>query len=289
MRPRLPAATAPLKTMMTTTLKRFAAAAVAAFGFSLPASATTYSTDFSDLWWAGQTENGWGINFIQQSEIIFATMFVYGNDSTPRWYVASALAPSPAGSTTFSGQLFRTTGPYFGGPWNANVTPVPVGNMTVAFNSPTTATLSYSVDGVNVTKNITRQTWRNIDASGVYGGGVLAVGSSCGGGSPNGPIAIFGELNITQSGNAVAMRVNFFNANNAPSICNFNGTLSTAGKVASISGQFSCTFGGVAGNTGTFNISALEVTTNGLNGNFTAQDQFCTYNVGRFGGLRDLQ
>lgn len=275
--------------MMTTTLKRFAAAAVAAFGFSLPASATTYSTDFSDLWWAGASENGWGINFIQQSEIIFATMFVYGNDSTPRWYVASALAPSPSGSTTFSGQLFRTTGPYFGGPWNANVTPVPVGNMTVAFNSPSTATLSYSVDGVSVTKNITRQTWRNIDASGAYGGGVLAVGTNCGGGASNGPIAIFGALNITQSGNAVTMRVNFVNAGNAASICNFNGTLNTAGKVASMSGQFSCTFGGVAGNAGTFSISALEVTTNGLNGNFTGQDQFCTYNSGRFGGLRDLQ
>lgn len=274
--------------MIATTLKRFAAAAVAAVGFSLPASATSYSTDFSDLWYVGESESGWGINFIQQAEIIFATMFVYGQDNTPRWYVASGLAPASSGSTTFTGQLFRTTGPYFGGAWTANAVSTPVGTMTVAFNSASTATLTYSVDGTTVTKNIQRQTWRVNNISGNYLGGITAIGSSCGSGVPNGPILIFGNLGVTQSGNAITMRINFISNTGASSSCNMSGNMTQQGKMGTLSGgNWACTFGNQPGNQGTFTLTAIDVSNNGFSANFTGQDQFCIYN-GRFGGLRDV-
>ena len=274
--------------MMTTTLKRFAAAAVTALGFCLPASATSYSTDFTDLWYVGENESGWGINFIQQAEVIFATMFVYGQDNTPRWYVASNLSPASGSTTTFTGQLFRTTGPFFGGAWTANATPTPVGSMTVAFSSPTTATLTYSVDGTTVTKNIQRQTWRVNNIGGNYLGGITAMGSNCNPSSSNGAILIFGNLSITQTGSALSMRINFFSNTGAASICNLSGNMTQAGKLGAVSGgQFSCTFNSQPGNQGTFNLSAIDVTTNGLTATFTGQDQFCTYN-GRFGGVRDV-
>jgi hypothetical protein len=273
--------------MIATSLKRFAAAALAAVGFSLPASATSYSTDYTDLWYVGESESGWGINFIQQAEIIFATMFVYGQDNTPRWYVASGLSSS-GGSATFSGQLFRTTGPYFGGAWTANAVSTAVGNMSVTFTSPTTATLSYSVDGVNVTKNIQRQTWRVNNVAGKYVGGILAIGTNCGGGVAPGPIAMFDQLQVNQAGNALSVRIDFVNERGFLSFCTMNGTMTTQGKLGTLSGgQFSCTFGGQQGNQGTFNLTAIDVTNNGLSANFTGQDQFCTYN-GRFGGLRDV-
>lgn len=83
-------------------LKRHLVAFFATLAVSLPAAATTYSTDYTDLWWSGQSESGWGINLIQQHEVIFATMFVYHSDNTAHWYSASALMPV-GGSTT----LFR--------------------------------------------------------------------------------------------------------------------------------------------------------------------------------------
>jgi len=33
--------------------------------------------NYQDLWWGGQSESGWGINFTQQGTIIFATLFTY--------------------------------------------------------------------------------------------------------------------------------------------------------------------------------------------------------------------
>lgn len=273
--------------MIPTSLKRFAAAALAAFGFSLPAAATSYSTDFTDLWYVGENESGWGINFIQQAEIIFATMFVYGPDNTPRWYVASSLAPA-GGGTTFEGALYRTTGPYFGGSWTANATPTQVGTMRVVFNTPTTATLTYSVDGVNVTKSIQRQTWRVNNIAGNYLGGITAIGSNCNPSSSNGAILIYGNMGITQSGQGLSIRIDFFSNTGAAAICNMSGTMTQQGKLGSLSGgQFSCTFAGQQGNQGTFNLSAIDVSNNGLTASFSGQDQFCTYS-GRFGGVRDV-
>ena len=286
MRPFVRMCTAP--NAMITSFKRFAAAVCVALGFGLPAHATSYSTDFSDLWWAGETENGWGINFIQQAEVIFATMFVYGTDNTPRWYVASNLSPSGSGSTTFVGALYRTTGPYFGTAWTGTATPIQVGTMTVAFNSPTNATLNYTVEGTSVTKNITRQTWRINQISGNYLGGITATGSGCSG-SSNGPILIFGNMRITQTGNtAVAVRIDFVSNSGVASFCNMNGTMSQSGKLGALSGgTFACTFGSTPGNQGTFSLSAIDVTNNGISASFTGQDQFCSYS-GRFGGLRDI-
>jgi hypothetical protein len=220
--------------------------------------------------------------------VIFATMFVYGPDNTPRWYVASNLSPTGGGNSSYAGALFRTTGPYFGTAWTGTATPTQVGIMTVNFISPSTATLTYNVEGVSVTKNITRQTWRINQISGNYLGGITANGSSCTG-TTNGPILIFGNLRITQTGNtAVSAQIDFISNSGVSSRCVMAGNMSQAGKMGALSGgTFSCTFGTTAGNQGSFALTAIDVTNNGISANFTGQDQFCTYS-GRFGGLRDV-
>ena len=83
-------------------LKRHAVAFIASLAVSLPAAATTYGTDYTDLWW-NQNESGWGINLIQQYEVIFATLFAYGADNSNRWYVASSLSGS---QSSFTGTLY---------------------------------------------------------------------------------------------------------------------------------------------------------------------------------------
>src|SRR5689334_3607036 len=174
-------------TTMINIIRRIAAAALASLGLALPASATTYSIDYSDLWYANppESEAGWGVTLTQQNEVIFATMFVYGTNNQPTWYVASNM--SPTGNNAFGGPLYSFTGPYFGAPWTGHTPPNQVGSINVVFNTATTGTLTYNVGGVVVTKNIIRQSWRVDNLSGNYIGGTTAIGSQCGG---NGGILI---------------------------------------------------------------------------------------------------
>ena len=113
------------------------------------------ATNYQDLWWAGQSESGWGINVTQQGDVIFATLFDYDLNGQATWYVLSNAPKSSTG--VYSGQLFQTTGPAFNAsPWTS-ITPTPVGIMTFNFSSGNTGTLTYTVNGVSVTKNIQRE------------------------------------------------------------------------------------------------------------------------------------
>jgi hypothetical protein len=124
--------------------------------------------------------------------------------------------------------------------------------------------------------------------SGNYLGGITANGTSCTG-STNGPILIFGNLRINQTGNtALSMRIDFVANSGVNSFCTMSGTMSQAGKLGALGGgAWACTFGNTPGNQGTFSLTAIDVTNNGITANFSGQDQFCTYS-GRFGGLRDV-
>ena len=270
---------------MTKILKRFLAALLATFAVSLSASATTVSPDYTDQWW-NASESGWGVNFIQQNDVIFATLFVYASDNSPRWYVATM---RPSGGA-FSGPMYRTTGPYFGaGSFNpASVVATQVGSMTVAFANQYSGTLAYSVDGVNVTKSITRQTFAEQNIAGNYLGGLTAQGTNCRN-TPNGPILIFDTLTVTQTGRNVSMLVRFTASNGVASQCTFAGTLTAQGRVAQVgNGSWNCTFGGSPGNVGTFTLDMLDASQNGFTSRFTGSDQFCSYN-GFFGGVHDVQ
>ena len=269
---------------MFKSIARFGAAFIAAITLSAPAAASTFSIDYSDLWGGGTpqpNEAGWGLNLIQQGDVIFGTMFVYGSDNTARWFSVT-LSPS-GGSTTWSGALDQTTGSFYGAPWsNASVTHTAVGNMTVSFSSAATGTLTYNVGSQTVNKLISRFSLRAPNLNGRYLGG--AVGT-CSNGTQ---VLIFDALNITQNGNTMTMRVDFFNGQGQSSTCTYNGALNTTGRTGSISGSYSCTFGGVAGNAGTFNITNLETSINGFNANYSASDQFCSSVTGRFGGVKDV-
>ncbi len=110
----------------------------------------------TDLWW-NASESGWGLNINQQSDVVFATLFTYGADGAPLWFVMSAGLPQGDGS--YAGTLYRAAGPPFGAnPWSpAAVSLTPVGIMSIAFPAADSATLNYTVDGVAVSKSITRQ------------------------------------------------------------------------------------------------------------------------------------
>jgi hypothetical protein len=122
------------------------------------------ATNFQDLWWAAPagTESGWGINFTHQGNTIFATWFTYNGDGTPLWLAVTAPKTGPG---TYSGTLYRTTGPAFNAvPFNsANVSGAAVGIATLRFFGGNSATFSYTINtatgSVIQTKQITRETF----------------------------------------------------------------------------------------------------------------------------------
>jgi len=267
---------------MISTLKRHAVALLATLAVSLPAAATSTGIDYTDQWWGGPAEHGWGVNFIEQGTTIFATLFVYGPDQTPRWYVATM----QGSGSNFTGPMYSTTGPYFGaGAFNGDSTQVTqVGSMSVNFSSAYNGALTYTVNGVNVSKAISRQTFANNNITGHYRGGMLASATNCKG-VPNGQAETFDMMTVTQSGQSVSMVVNFFTATGSSAQCTYSGTLTPQGVMGQIAnGTFNCN----VGNAGSFRIDTITATQTGFSGTFSGSDQFCTYS-GFFGGVKDVQ
>jgi hypothetical protein len=110
----------------------------------------------NDLWWAGNAENGWGINLAQSGRTVFAVWYTYGLDGKATWFVI------PGGTwngTVFTGAAFSTTGsPWVGTTYNSSALVVAsAGNVTINFIDSNTAVMRYMINGVAETKVIYRQ------------------------------------------------------------------------------------------------------------------------------------
>lgn len=116
------------------------------------------SSNYQDLWW-NANESGWGVNLTHQGDILVATMFNYDATGRGLWLIMSNGART--GNRTYSGDLYRTTGPRFNAT-NWAATPINytrVGRMNYTFINGNSGLLSYDVDGVQVSKFITRLTF----------------------------------------------------------------------------------------------------------------------------------
>ena len=223
------------------------AAVLMTSAFTTPAWATSWSNDQSDLWW-NSGESGWGIQFVQRGSTIFATMFVYDAAGNPTWYVATMMGTKVNG-VTFIGDLYATHGPYFGAvPFNpAAVTAQKVGTMTWEKQPSTPGTLTYSVNGVNVVKSLTRQPISVDDYSGTYLAGFHIVASACTNPAKNGVIDGAGTLTVTQNGSAISLNL----AAGGGTDCTFSGAYMQSGQLGSAAGSYSC----IDGELGTFSLS----------------------------------
>jgi photosystem II stability/assembly factor-like uncharacterized protein len=118
---------------------------------------TTPVASFTDLWWGGTEQNGWGVAIHQQYRTIFAIWFTYDTEGRTTWYVV------PGGqwndSVTFAGQAFRTRGsPWLGAPYSAAAFQAQAaGEVSFRFDGLDRATMGYTVDGVTQSKPIVRQ------------------------------------------------------------------------------------------------------------------------------------
>jgi hypothetical protein len=131
---------------------------VCTFGSATPLA---QATNYQDLWWAAPAgaESGWGVNFMQQGDTIFATWFTYDTDGSPLWLSATL---DKSAAAAYTGTLYRTTGPPFSAvPFNpSQVVATPVGTLTLTFTNGNSGTFAYVVNGVSQSKAITRQVLR---------------------------------------------------------------------------------------------------------------------------------
>lgn len=144
------------------TLRRSVTALLATASLLVSPLAMSFTVDttgsaITGLWY-NANESGWGVTLTHQYDVMFVTMFVYDNTGNPIWYVASGCAVSGAGC---SGPLYKVTGGQTATTtWNGLATAASVGTVTLAFTDTNTGTMSYTINGANGSKAITRQVFR---------------------------------------------------------------------------------------------------------------------------------
>jgi len=242
------------------------------------------TTNYTDQWWI-QAESGWGASVLQQADTLFVCFFVYGTDNKPIWFVAVATyrPDSPAGHQLFTGELWVTTGPWYGGDFDPALrTDRVAGTFSFDADSGNTAMMAYTVDGTAVQKNVTRETWATQNLSGSYYGGDSGEQTFCG--EDNGHWETQYYYEITHNAdNSVTIKM----TDSKNRVATATGTYSQSGHMGQVTGtvlapdQFA----------GTFDFFEIERSPAGVTGRGHAVvgpvggPGGCTWD-GRWGGVR---
>jgi len=241
------------------------------------AAGASSGTDFSDQWWKPD-ESGWGAAVHQQADVLFIELFVYGQDTFPTWYTGAAFLDTQSGRTRFTGDLYVSSGPWFGGAFfnPGAVSRRKVGTLQFDASDTDHATLTYTVDNVVVVKAIQRLAWRLEDFTGSYYGGLVYDQSGCVNASSNGHVEEFGPFQISQPGDntfTLALQSNFGN-------CTITGNYSQLGHMGTVDASYACSYG----INGTMTLYELERTSAGMTGRFVASNNACQV-AGTLGGV----
>ena len=232
---------------------------------ALACAVPAHAGQYSDLWW-NPAESGWGVNIVQQLDTAFVTLFVYGTDGKPTWYVAPdtrVTAYSSSGLPLFGGALYRTTGPWHGGVFNpAQVTVIPVGQLSLEVLSLNRMRVRYSADGAdNVVKEVTRQTW-DVPLLAANYAAQFILRQARPGDVPFGTRQFQADvlLHLDAGDGQAFIRVD----DHLGIRCEYRGPYAQTGKLARVSGTFTCSAGDAT--EGSFELSELEVSEHGITG-----------------------
>ena len=124
-------------------------------------------------WWINATEPGWGLNLTHEGDVIFGAWYTYDHAEKPIWRVASNMRRQTDGR--FTGAIYGLTGfplDQIGGTifnswtmWtndaqrvqNAGHFPASeIGSAHLTFTDGNAGTMTYTADGISVTKPISR-------------------------------------------------------------------------------------------------------------------------------------
>lgn len=119
--------------------------------------------DYTDMWWAGKAEDGWGMSITQHGIIQFIVIYAYDNVGKPLWYVIPGGSWNAA-QTAFTGNVYLPTSSplnaYDKAQFRINAS---VGSATVTYTGIGTASLAYTINGVSGVKSIQRQLFATDD------------------------------------------------------------------------------------------------------------------------------
>ena len=242
------------------------------------AHATTTGINYSDLWW-NPSESGWGVNIAQQADTLFATFFIYGDGGQAVWYSVTLTlqAVGPTGQPVYAGPLYLTSGTPIGQPYNPALQKYrEVGTATVEFAGAANALLTYSVDGIAVAKQITRQTFATNSLVGSYIGGLTDETFNCRDPNRNGLVTTeAGAIEITQVGSTLTIQ--------GPT-CMYEGDFVQQGQVAKVDGRYECN--NLAQGAVTFQAMLSEQ--GGIVGTYVGRDSSCEFR-GNIGAMRRIK
>ena len=225
---------------------------------ALVARPTLAATDFTDIWW-NPAEPGWGVNFVQADNFIFATFFIYDATNKPTWYTGELSRDS---NGQWKGPLYRSTGSYFGAPFNSTLRDIDqVGNVTFIASSESSGSLTYNVESASASRPIVRQTLQMISLSGTYSGALITDTYNCDDGSPVRTLHRFIDASASQSvGGASQLSFSFAGGGT----CSFNGSATQLGQLFRMdNATYTCGVGPAT-------VYELKSTAQGIEGRWTA-------------------
>jgi hypothetical protein len=110
------------------------------------------------MWW-NAAESGWGLNLTHHaSGQVFGVWYTYTSPNRPYWLILSG--GQWVNGNVFTGKLYTVSGPHYAQPAfdTTKVITREVGVMTLTFSGDgNNASFTWSVDGVNGVKLVTRQ------------------------------------------------------------------------------------------------------------------------------------
>jgi hypothetical protein len=250
----------------------------AALVAALSLQATAAPSDYSDLWWNPQ-ESGWGMNIVQQGDTAFVTLFVYDPDGRPTWYVATnaaRYAEDASGNPAFRGLLYKTMGPWQGGPFDpSKVSLQIVGDIVIEPRAGGKLEIEYYAAGARVNKIVQRQTFGQPDLGANYHGS-FRLRQATPAGVPYGTAEYAAEVLLHLEGSDAFLRVTEISSR-----CEYRGQRAAAGRFATISGRYEC----ADGESGSFEIADFEVTQHAISGYLRLRNETRHQN-GRFAAAR---
>ena len=113
--------------------------------------------NYTDMWWGGIAQNGWGVSITQHGAIQFNVIYAYDSAGKPTWYVMPGCTWNAA-NTICTGALYSPTGTPFAQYDATRFVPgAAIGTVSFTYKTAATATMAYTINGVSGSKEIERQ------------------------------------------------------------------------------------------------------------------------------------
>lgn len=177
------------------------------------------AADYSGIWW-DPALSGQGVTIHQEDNNIFGGWYLYDNVGLSTWLTFEGTLSGNTLTTSFK----RFTGPPFGGTWDpSQVVGTPTGSLILTFNSSSSATFDYSLDGSTGILNLVRFGNKTQHLDGFYLGGITPSSPT------DGPYTC---INATMRGAIVDRSMNGWLVDSAGDVAMLSATVGSDGSIS---------------------------------------------------------